>query len=207
MLCDHQFVQIIESSSQSRVPDAAISPTMLCGCSCLISIQNLNFNRRSPELYFVTLPPKGDVVSNPSLDFLYGRLDTLYLLSVYRYEPPPSIDFNMSTIDLHMTSPWRHKVSTPSEIWIYWKYTWKSATSIFAFKSLKRDFLRNFGWICKEMMILIYIGSLKNISCQIFKKWQNKSYVISPTSLYHSLLWPHTQTIRPHVTSYTSKDA
>ena len=40
------------------------------------------------------------VVATPSLDFLYGTLDTLYLLPVYSYGRPLSIDTKMSTFFL-----------------------------------------------------------------------------------------------------------
>ena len=54
------------------------------------------FNPRPPEVFFVASPP-------PWI-FYTERLIPLYLLPVYRYEPPLSIDTFMSTIDLHMTS-------------------------------------------------------------------------------------------------------
>ena len=46
---------------------------------------------------------------NP-LNFLYRTPDTLIFAT---------IDTKMSTIELHMMSLWRHKVSAPSEIWMY----------------------------------------------------------------------------------------
>ena len=53
---------------------------------------------------------------------------------------------------------------------MHWKYAWKLAKINFSLKIVETwDFRRFFGWICKEMMILIYIASLKHISCQIFK--------------------------------------
>ena len=47
-----------------------------------------------------------------------------------------SIDTKMSTSELHMTSLWRHKVSAPSQIWMYWKYTWKWAKNDFSIKKI-----------------------------------------------------------------------
>ena len=65
----------------------------------------ITINPRPPEVFLVTRPPKGGgVVAIPSLDFYTERLIPLYLLPVYRYGPPLSIDTKMSTIELHVTS-------------------------------------------------------------------------------------------------------
>ena len=90
-----------------------------------------SINPPPPEVFFH--PPKGGGCCTPSLDFLYRMPDNL--LPVCRYGPPLSIDTKMSTIELHMTSLWHHKVSAPSEIWIHWKYTWTLAKINFSPKN------------------------------------------------------------------------
>ena len=117
---------------------------------------------------------------------------------MYRYGPPLSIDTKVNTIDLHMTSLWRHKVIAPSEIWMHWKYTWKLGKINFSLKTVETwDFRRI------KMMILIYIGSLKHITCQIFKKWAKSKSWDFTNSLYHSLWLPTpyqtTPQISPHI--------
>ena len=134
-------------------------------------------NPLPPSVFFVTRPPKGRLLQPPPGIFYTERLIPLYLLPVYSYGPPLPIDTKMSTIKLHMTSLWHHKViSAPSEIWMHWKCTWKWAKINFSLKKIVEtwDFRRTSVWICKKMMILIYIERLKHISCQIFKKWKKK---------------------------------
>ena len=69
-------------------------------------------------------------------------------------------------------------------------------------------FSQDFRWICKEMMILIYIASLEHISCEIFKKWARKKIMEfhqpPSTILFDD---PHNQTTPPNFTPYTLKDA
>ena len=63
-------------------------------------------------------------------------------------------------------------------------------------------FRKNFGWICKEMMILIYIASLKHISCQIFNKWtKQESWDFINPPVPFSLMTPCTQTTPLNFTS------
>ena len=108
------------------------------------------------------------------------------------------IDTKMNTIELHMTSLWRHKVSAPS------KYTWKLAKIKFSLKIAETwNFCRIFSWICKEIMILICIASLKHTSCQIFKE-MDKIRVMGfhQPELYHSLWWPPIPKRHPLILSH-----
>ena len=58
----------------------------------------------------------GELLQLPPWVFYTERLIPLYLLPVYRYGPLLSIDTKISTIKLHMTSLWRHKISAPLQI-------------------------------------------------------------------------------------------
>ena len=60
--------------------------------------------------FFVTRPLKRRIVATSSQIFYTVRLIP-YLLPVYWYGLPLSIDTKTSTIELHMTSLWRHKLS------------------------------------------------------------------------------------------------
>ena len=93
-------------------------------------LYSLFYIPRPPEVFFATCPPKG-AVATPSLDFLH-RMP----MPVYRYGPLLFIDTKMSTIELHMTSLWRHKASTPSEIWMHLKYTWTLTKINFSLKKV-----------------------------------------------------------------------
>ena len=62
------------------------------------------FNPSPSEVSFVICPPKGGLLRPPPWIFYTECLIPLYLLPVYRYGPPLSIDTKMSTIELHMTS-------------------------------------------------------------------------------------------------------
>ena len=113
----------------------------------------------------------------------------------------------MSTIELHMASLWRHKVSAPSLIWMYWKYTWKLGKNNFSLKNRRNmGFRRIFGWICKKMMILIYIASSKHISCQIFKV-MDKIRIMGFHQPPSTILFddPHTQTTTPNHLIYIKR--
>ena len=83
--------------------------------------------------YFCNTSSEGGCC-NP-LNFLFGTPDTPIFVTNNRYGPLLSIDTKMSTIELHMTLLWRHKVSVSSEIWIDWKYTWKLAKINFSLKN------------------------------------------------------------------------
>ena len=89
-------------------------------------------------IFFVTRPPKGGCCNPPPWNFYTELLIPLYLLPAYRYGPPLSIDTNMSTIELHITSLWSQRAS---EIWIHWKYTLKLAKINFSLKNR-----RNMGY-------------------------------------------------------------
>ena len=58
------------------------------------------------------------------------------------------------------------------------------------------------------MMILIYITSLKHMSCQVFKEI-DKIRIVEFHQPPSTILFddPHTQTTPPNFTLYTSKDA
>ena len=68
---------------------------------CKNFLRDLTFDPRPPEVFFVTRLPKG--LLHPPLIFYTEHMIPLYLLPVYRYGPPQSIDTKMSTIELHMT--------------------------------------------------------------------------------------------------------
>ena len=78
-----------------------------------------------PQVFFCNTSSEGGLLQPPPWIFYTESLIPLHLLPVYRYGPPLFIDTKISTIELQMTSPWRHKVSASSQIWMYWKYTWK----------------------------------------------------------------------------------
>ena len=155
-------------------------------------------NPRPPEVFFVTRPPKGGgalrsppwfSIQNAWYSYICYQcigMDLLYPLI------PKWVQLNFI---------WRHydvKISVPSEIWMHWKYTWKLAKINFS--------LRIFCWICKEMMILIYIKVWSIYLVKYLRNGQNKSHNISPPQ-FSLMIPPHTQTTPPNVTSYTSKDA
>ena len=48
------------------------------------------------------------------------------------------------SIELHMTSLWRHKVSAPSKIGMCWKYTWKLAKIDFSLKNRRNRIFAGF---------------------------------------------------------------
>ena len=85
--------------------------------------------------FFCNTSSEGGLLQPPPWIFYTECLIPLYLLPVYRYWPPLSTDTKMSTIELHMTSLWRHEVSAPSQIWMYCKYTWKLAKINFSLKN------------------------------------------------------------------------
>ena len=66
----------------------------------------LTFNPRPPEVFFVRRPPKGGggrlLLQAPPWIFYTQSVIPLYLLPVYRYVPPLSIDTKMSTIKLQI---------------------------------------------------------------------------------------------------------
>ena len=89
---------------------------------------------RPPEVFFVTRPPKGGCCNPlpgfsirnawyPYIYYQYIGMDLLY-----------PFDTKMSTIELHMTSLWRHKVSAPSDLDALKIYVKMSKNQFFAKK-------------------------------------------------------------------------
>ena len=71
------------------------------------------------------------------------------------------------------------------------------------------DFRRIFGWICKEMMILIYIASLKHIFCQIFKEMDKiriMGFHPPPTILFDDPIPKRHPLISPHIHQEMAKE-
>ena len=136
-----------------------------------INIFHMYVNPRPPEVFFITRPPKGGCCNPlpwfsiwnawyPYICYQCIGMDLLYPLI------PKWVPLNVI---------WRHcdviksALGNLDALKIYVKM---SKNQFFAKKNVETwYFCRNFGWICKEMMSLIYITSLKHISCQIFKKW------------------------------------
>ena len=89
-----------------------------------------------------------------------------------------------------MTSLWRHKSARPRKFGCrpYWKYLWKLAKINLSLKNRRWDFRRIFGWLCREMMILIYIARLEHKLVKYLWHGQNKYHGIS-SPLSHYNLW------------------
>ena len=123
-----------------------------------------------PEVSFVTRPPKGGYC-NPLPGFsirnawypsmCYQCMDFLYPL-MPKWVPLIFISRHCDVI----------KSACPRKFGYIEHIRENEQKSIFRYKSIETwDFRTIFGWICKEMMILIYIASLKHIYFKIFKKW------------------------------------
>ena len=129
------------------------------------------FNPRPPEVFFVALPPRG-VVATPSLGFLYRTPDSpvfvnsvqVWTSSIYWYQN----EYHWTSYDLSVISYSQRTLRNLNALKIYMKI---SDNQFLGKKIVETwDFCRIFGWIWKDMMILIYIASLKHKSCQIFKE-------------------------------------
>ena len=107
----------------------------------------------------------------------------------------------MSTIELHIES--HRDLRNLDALKIYMKLA-KIKFSLKQNKTKKHAvFARLFDWICKEMMILIYIESLKHITCQIFKEMDKIRITDFNTPTLTTTLFddPHTQMTSPYFTS------